>query len=105
MRESKFVEIAEQRSEAIVPSIFEHEIFDVRDKKNYEIRIPFGNLLENGMLTLGQLLYFQEERLKTARIKPDGKLSIDDFEGSIHQVGSNFMNGNPFIGLVHWYYY
>ncbi len=39
-----------------------------------------------------------------ARIKPDGNLSIDGFEGSIHQSGRHLIGGGPCNGWDHWYF-
>ncbi|OGO23300.1 MAG: DNA methyltransferase [Chloroflexi bacterium RBG_16_51_16] len=103
-KEEGYIEIARKRIDTVVPELFESVIFDVRDKKRLEPRIPFGSLLENGLLKPGQPLYFRRDRTKEARIKPDGKLHINGFEGSIHEVGRHLMNGSPCNGWHHWYY-
>lgn len=99
-----YVEIARQRLEAVIPEKYSDKIFDVRDKKRLERRIPFGSLLANGLLNPGQALYFQRDRAKAAHIKPDGNLALDSFEGSIHQAGRFIMGGSPCNGWDHWYF-
>jgi len=61
-------------------------------------------LLEMGLLKPGQTLFFQQDREDRARIKPDGKLILDSFEGSIHQAGKHLSGGSPCNGWEHWYY-
>ncbi len=103
-REQSYIEIACRRIAAVNPESFDSAVFDVRNRKRLEPRVPFGSLLENGLLKPGQSLYFQRDRAKAARVKPDGKLRFGDFEGSIHQVGRRLMNGGPCNGWEHWYY-
>jgi modification methylase len=39
-----------------------------------------------------------------AKVKPDGNLLIDGFEGSIHQSARHLSDGGPCNGWDHWYY-
>ena len=103
-RDETYIELAQKRLDSVVPEKFIDQIFDVRDKKRLEPRIPFGNLLESGLLKPGQRLYFQGDRSKVALVKPDGNLAINGFEGSIHQAGRYLMGGSPCNGWDHWYY-
>jgi modification methylase len=103
-RQAEYVEIARQRIAAIMPTEYNQEVFDVRDKRRLAERVPFARLLENGLLQAGQSLYFRQDRALSARIKADGKLIMDGFEGSIHQTGSHLMAGSPCNGWEYWYY-
>jgi len=103
-KEESYIPIARQRLDHTIPELFDDQIFDVRDKKRLEPRIPFSSLLENGLLKPGQVLYFRSDRAKAAHVKPDGRLLINGYEGSIHQVGSYLMNGSPCNGWDHWYF-
>lgn len=103
-RQAEYVEIARRRIAAIMPTEYNQEIYDVRDKRRSAERVPFSGLLENGLLQAGQSLYFRRNRALSARIKADGKLIMDGFEGSIHQSGSHLMAGSPCNGWEHWYY-
>ena len=102
--DEKYIAIAQERIDQTLPEMFITPVFDVRDKKRLQSNIPFGSLLEHNLLKPGQTLYFQKDRLKAARIKPDGKLIMNGFEGSIHQAGRFLMNGSPCNGWDHWYY-
>ncbi|MEE9618239.1 MAG: DNA methyltransferase, partial [Anaerolineae bacterium] len=105
-REGKYIEIAHERLDSVVPESFDEPTFDVRDKKRLQPRLPFSSLLENGLLKPGQVLFFRRDRTKIARVKPDGNLILapDGFEGSIHQAGKHLMAGSPCNGWDHWYF-
>jgi modification methylase len=103
-REPKYVKIAQRRIDAVKPELFDENTFDVRDRRHKEPRVPFAHLLEIGLLKPGQKLFFKEDTKKVAVIKPDGKLKIDNFQGSIHQSGKHLSGGSPCNGWEHWYY-
>ena len=103
-QEEQYIEIAQKRIDGVAPEPFDGPTFDVRDKKRLAPRVPFSSLLENGLLGPGQLLFFRRDRTRVARIKPDGKLIVEGFEGSIHQAGKHLMGGSPCNGWEHWYF-
>ena len=109
-KEENYVSVAKLRIDQIEPEkISDKElivkIFEVRDKNRLAPRVNFGSLLEVGLLTPGQKLYFQEELSVYAFIKPDGRLLLHNgVEGSIHQVGKILMNGSPCNGWSNWYF-
>ncbi len=69
--------------------------------KRAEPRIPFGWLVERGMLTPGQVLYDQRRRY-TARGRADGSLVAADIRGSIHQVGAYVQKAPACNGWQFW---
>lgn len=101
-KEARYVEIARKRIEAITPDSVEPEVLNVVRER--PPRVPFGKLLEAGLLRPGEELYFRGDRSLTAKVKPDGRLRINGFEGSIHQTGSHLAGGSPCNGWEHWYY-
>ncbi len=103
-REAKYIRVAQQRIDAVSPEMFDADVFDVRDKKRLARRVPFVQLLETGLLNPGQSLFFKGNRLNVARIKPDGKLKLNGYEGSIHQLGKQLSGGSPCNGWEHWYF-
>jgi modification methylase len=103
-RDEHYVKIAQKRIDAILPLPFEEQIFEVRSQKRLQPKLPFSNLVENGLLVPGQKLYFRKDKNKAAVLKPDGKLKIGEFEGSIHRAGGHFMDGSPCNGWDHWYF-
>jgi len=105
-REEQYIKLAQDRINVITPQLFDVDVFDVRSKKKLAKKINFGALLENGLLMPGQQLYFDKNKALSAIIKPDGTIisKEDNYEGSIHQVGSHYMKGSPCNGWDHWYY-
>ena len=104
-REEKYIQVAQERINKIMPTMFADEVFDVSDKKRLAPRVDFSSLLEAGFLSPGQELYFRGNREQVARIRADGKLVLSDGTvGSIHQVGKHLMKGSPCNGWQHWYF-
>ncbi len=103
-REPRYVEIARQRLAEIEVEALDQAIFEVRDRRRLEPRIPFASLLENGLLKPGQHLFFRRDRGVAAQVRADGRLVMDGAEGSIHQLGKHLMGGSPCNGWEHWYF-
>jgi modification methylase len=101
-KEANYVELARQRIDAIELEAIEPEVLDVSRKP--PPRVPFGRLVETGLIVPGQELFFRRERSLKAKVKPDGTLRLNGFEGSIHQVGRHLMGGSPCNGWEHWYF-
>ena len=69
-----------------------------------EVKIPFGNLLDNGMLKIGSKLHDINKK-HNAIIRADGSLFADKkFEGSIHSVGAKLQGHNACNGWQYWHY-
>lgn len=103
-REAKYVGIAQERIDGVSPEPYDEVTFDVRDQKRLAPRVAFTRLLESGLLSPGQTLYFRESVEIAARIKPDGKLLYDGVEGSIHQIARNLVGGSPCNGWDTWFF-
>jgi site-specific DNA-methyltransferase (adenine-specific) len=103
-RDENYVRVAQRRIDEIIPLPEDQQSFDVRVPRRRQPKLPFGYLLESGLLAPGQTLYFRKDRDMPAILKPDGKLRIGEFEGSIHAAGKHYMNGGPCNGWDHWYF-
>ena len=69
-----------------------------------EVKIPFGILLDNGMLEIGSMLHDINKK-HNAIIRADGSLFADKkFEGSIHTVGAKLQGHNACNGWQYWHY-
>jgi modification methylase len=66
-------------------------------------RIPFGALLENGLLRPGATLYFGPQGKTSARVLADGSLQAGTRRGSIHQI-ARALRRAPCNGWEVWYY-
>jgi modification methylase len=69
--------------------------------KRKEPRIPFGWLVERGLLKPGEVLHDQRRRYK-ARIRADGTLISANLRGSIHQVGAQLQKAPACNGWQFW---
>lgn len=72
----EYVELARSRIAATRAEAFDEQVFEVRSPRRIARRVPFNNLVESGYLRPGQSLYFQADRRRIARVKPDGRLRM-----------------------------
>ena len=70
--------------------------------KREEPRIPFGRVVESGLLRPGAILQDQRRR-HTARVAADGTIVSAEYRGSIHQVGARVQNAPACNGWQFWY--
>ena len=94
-----YVDLASQRIAAVIP--LGDEDVNVTPSKRALPRIPFGWLVERGMLNPGALLYDARRRY-AARIRADGSLVADRSHGSIHQVGAAVQGAPACNGWTFW---
>lgn len=66
-------------------------------------RIPFGSLLERGLLQPGDVLSDASGK-HFATIRADGSVKGENTEGSIHQVGAAAQNAAACNGWEYWHY-
>ena len=101
-RDETYIKVAQERIDYIQPAMYTDEVFvDFRKKK--EPRIPFANLIENGLLDVGQILFFDQKCEISAIILSDGNIKYKNTIGSIHRVGTAIQNA-PCNGWEHWYF-
>lgn len=101
-REAGYVAVAKSRIEAIRPAVFSEEVFAFPARRNRP-RVPFGALLELGLLRPGQRLYFGKRGRLTATVLANGHIRHNDLTGSIHQIGRAILQA-PCNGWEHWYF-
>lgn len=101
-RDAAYVRLARRRIGQIEPVAYESGLFESHEPRR-EPRVPFGNLLEAGLLEAGQRLYLGEKGRESARILADGSLKFNGRRGSIHQLAKDALDG-PANGWQHWHY-
>ena len=84
-RDTDYANLAKKRL-ARTHRVSDDEFLHTPTKKDLP-RVPFGRLLESGLLQPGQVLTDPRRRY-AARVRADGTLITDGFRGSIHQVGA-----------------
>ncbi len=76
-------------------------------QKRRQKRIPFGRLLEQGLLTPGDYLFCKKRRHE-AQVQADGTLLADSLfgsiRGSIHKVGAAVQEAEACNGWTFWHY-
>jgi len=98
-RDEKYIRVAQDRIDAVQRA--DEETIHVEKRK--QARVPFGTLIENGLLNPGQILYFAKNG-KQAKILSNGYLKCGDVTGSIHGVAKSLVNGAPVNGWDVWFY-
>ncbi|WP_118133421.1 site-specific DNA-methyltransferase [Oceanicella sp. SM1341] len=100
-REEDYIEVARERLARVVP--YEAEALKVTGSKRAEPRIPFGSLVERGLLRPGEELWSFNGRHK-AKVRADGTLIAHDARGSIHQVGAALEGAPSCNGWTYWHF-
>jgi modification methylase len=70
--------------------------------KRAEPRIPFGNLIERGLVKPGETLYDPSRRI-AARVRADGSIASRDTSGSIHKMGAHVQGAEACNGWTFWH--
>jgi modification methylase len=100
-RDAEYARLARQRIEGVQP-VADPLSLIVENPRRAK-RLPFGALLEAGLLQPGQTLYFGPTGHLQARLNADSTLEYQGQRGSIHQIGS-LIAGSPCNGWQAWYY-
>ncbi|WP_425040517.1 site-specific DNA-methyltransferase [Primorskyibacter sp. S187A] len=99
-REAAYRDVAMKRISKVRK--FDREALIVSASKRAAPRVPFGQLVERGMLRPGEELYSVNNRHK-AKVRADGTLIGDDIKGSIHQVGAALEGAPSCNGWTYWH--
>lgn len=97
-REAAYREIAEERLSRV--RRLESGALEVTSSKRQEPRVPFGQLVERGLLRPGEMLV--NARGQSAKVRVDGTLIADAVKGSIHQVGATLEGAPSCNGWTYW---
>ena len=100
-REAAYREAATKRLSKIRK--FDREALETTTSKRAEPRVPFGQIVERGMLRPGEELYSIGNRYK-AKVRADGTLIGNDVKGSIHQVGAHLEGAPSCNGWTYWHF-
>ena len=98
-RDPGYAAIARRRIAAVKPAA--SDLVALESKRDAP-RIPFGNLVERGLLAPGDVL-FDATRRWTARVRADGSLISAEHRGSIHAVGALVQGAPACNGWAFWY--
>ncbi len=99
-REERYRDVADKRIAAI--TTMDEASISITTGKRQEPRIPFGTLIERGMLKPGTWLTDPSRKHK-ARVRADGTLTSGDIAGSIHQIGALVQGAPACNGWTFWH--
>ena len=66
-------------------------------------RVPFGSLVERGLLAPGTMLTDRMRRVQ-AVVVADGSIRVGEVQGSIHKVGATVQNAPSCNGWLFWHF-
>jgi modification methylase len=98
-RDRRYVAVARRRVAAVRPAPAETVALE---QKRELPRIPFGNLVERGLVKPGEVLVDASRRF-AARIRADGSLISAEHRGSIHFVGAQVQGAPACNGWAFWH--
>ncbi|MGD9868225.1 MAG: site-specific DNA-methyltransferase [Hyphomicrobiales bacterium] len=100
-RDADYAQAAVQRIDAILPLPVED--VELSRGKRAAPRVPFGMIVELGMLTPGAKLYDPRAR-HLARVRADGTIACDGERGSIHKIGAHVQGAQACNGWTFWHF-
>ena len=100
-REKKYIPIAKKRLSRVIP--LDKDSLNVTPSKRKLPRIPFGRVVEDGLLSPGDLLNDLRKRYM-ATVRVDGSLVSEQLTGSIHQVGAHLQGAAACNGWDFWHF-
>ena len=100
-RDRGYAKIARQRIANVLP-ISTHEDLTTPSKRA-EPRVPFGTVVERGLLSPGDELFDLHKRF-IARVRADGSITASGMRGSIHKVGAGVQGAPACNGWTFWHF-
>jgi modification methylase len=95
----KYTALARKRIDLVTAT--DDADLEVTLSKRDQPRVPFGRVVEEGLLAPGDMLY-DHTRRHSAKVRPDGTLVSADASGSIHHVGAQVQGAAACNGWAFW---
>jgi len=100
-RDPDYARLARKRILGIEPA--EREAIETIRSKRAEPRIPFGWVVERGLLPPGTVLHGPAKRHR-AKVRADGSLVCADATGSIHRIAAHVQGLDACNGWTFWHF-
>ena len=100
-REETYADAARERLKGLKP--LDPASLQVAKGKRAEARVPFGALVELGLLSPGTALYDPAARHE-AKVRADGSIACAGAQGSIHKIGAHVQGAMACNGWTFWHY-
>ncbi len=99
-KEKNYFKAAEQRLKTTKP--IEDDLLDTLKNNRSKPRIPFGSLVELGIIKPGTNIFDNKKKIM-ARIMADGSIKHNLAEGSIHKVAATILGAESCNGWTFWH--
>ena len=99
-KDKNYFKAAEERLKATKP--IEDDLLDTLKNNRSKPRIPFGSLVELGIIKPGTNIFDNKKKI-TARIMADGSIKHNKAEGSIHKVAATILGAESCNGWTFWH--
>ncbi len=100
-KEKIYFKAAEQRLKKAKP--IEDDYLDTLQNGRSKPRIPFGSLVELGIIKPGTTIFDNKKKIN-AKIMADGSIKHAQTEGSIHKVAATILGTESCNGWTYWHY-
>ena len=99
--EKKYFKTSKQRLEKTI-KMEDHYLDTIKNNKS-KPRIPFGSLVELGIVKPGMSVFDYKKKVN-AKIMADGSIKYQNSEGSIHKVAAKIIGAESCNGWTYWHY-
>tara|TARA_B100000700_G_scaffold320413_1_gene417655 strand:+ start:415 stop:1488 length:1074 start_codon:yes stop_codon:yes gene_type:complete len=100
-KDKKYFDAANKRVKNTIQ--IEDNFLDTLENNRSKQRIPFGSLVELGVIKPGTQIYDQKKKIN-AKIMVDGSIRCQESEGSIHKVAAKILGADSCNGWTYWHY-
>ncbi len=100
-RDPDYAQIAQTRIDEVTPHA--PEALAVAQSKRAAPRVPFGTIVELGILEPGRKLC-DPRRKHVAEVRADGTLACSNAQGSIHKMGAHVQGADACNGWTFWHF-
>ncbi len=100
-RDVDYAKFANDRIAAVTP--LPASALETLRSKRAEPRVPFGTIVELGLVTPGSQLFDSHARIH-AEVKADGTLAAKGRQGSIHRLGAELQGKSACNGWTYWHF-
>jgi site-specific DNA-methyltransferase (adenine-specific)/modification methylase len=100
-KEKKYFKTAKQRLEKTM-KIEDHYLDTIKNNRS-KPRVPFGSLIEMGILEPGMTL-FDSKKKHNVKIMADGSIKYKNSEGSIQKNAAGIKKTESYNGWTYWHY-
>ena len=99
-KDKKYFKAADERINKT--KAIEESYLDTLENNKSKPRVPFGSLVELGIIKPGTNIFDQKKKIN-AKIMVDGSIKHKESAGSIHKVAAKIMGTESYNGWTYWY--